>query len=85
LIFATTTPVPKGVKPRRDNEDVERYNRVARSIMEEHGIPIDALYALAAERLAEIQEPANVHFTAEGSKVLGERVAAEIETHGLGD
>jgi hypothetical protein len=32
----------------------------------------------ALPRLAQIQQPANVHFTAEGSEALAEQVAASI-------
>jgi lysophospholipase L1-like esterase len=79
LIFATTTPVPEGgVRPHRDPEDVPRYNDAARALMQERGIAIDDLYAFALPRLEEIQEPVNVHFTAEGSKALGEEVARVI-------
>lgn len=75
LIFATTTPVPKGnVRPFRDPEDVVKYNAAAWGIMSELGIPINDLYGFALPRLAEIQQPANVHFTPEGSRLLAERV-----------
>jgi lysophospholipase L1-like esterase len=46
--------------------------------MEENGIPIDDLHSFALPRLSAIQRPDNVHFTAEGSKVLAEQVAASI-------
>ena len=62
----------------RDPEDVPRYNDAARALMQERGIAIDDLYAFALPRLEEIQEPVNVHFTAEGSKALGEEVARVI-------
>lgn len=79
LVFATTTPVPEGkLSPHRDPEDVERYNEIARRVMEENGVAIDDLYGFALPRLAEIQRPANVHFTDDGSKALAEQVAASI-------
>jgi acyl-CoA thioesterase-1 len=77
LIFATTTPVPPGVRPHRDPEDAERYNAAAKRIMAEHGIAIDDLYAFASMRLAEIQKPADVHFSKEGSRQL----AGEVTRH----
>jgi lysophospholipase L1-like esterase len=55
------------------------YNAVAKRIMDENGIRIDDLYHFALPRLGEIQRPANVHFTPEGSKVLARAVAASIE------
>jgi len=81
LILATTTPVPTGgVRPHRDPEDVERYNARARGIAEPRGIVVDDLYSFALPRLAELQEPVNVHFTAEGSAALGGEVARVIRS-----
>lgn len=78
LIFATTTPFPAGVKPHRDPEDAVRYNEVATKIMAENGITIDDLYAVALPQLDKLQQPVNVHFTAQGSKALAEKVAESI-------
>ena len=79
LIFATTTPVPEGkVSPLRHPADVVKYNNAAREIMKAHDIAIDDLYAFAFDRLDVIQRPANVHFTKEGSKALGDAVAKSI-------
>ena len=80
LIWASTTPVPEGkVNPPRDPADVVAYNTIARRIAEENRIAMDDLYALALPQLAKIQQPANVHFTAEGSESLARQVAASIE------
>jgi lysophospholipase L1-like esterase len=79
LIWATTTPVPDAeVKPPRRNADVVAYNAAAAKIMTEAGIPIDDLYALVNPRLAELQLPANVHYTLPGYNVLGHQVAESI-------
>jgi acyl-CoA thioesterase-1 len=79
LIWASTTPVSDGdLKPPRKNGDVIAYNAVARKIMDENQVAIEDLYAFALPKLATIQLPANVHFTAEGSRALAERVAASI-------
>ena len=76
LVWATTTPVPPGkVDPPRNPEDVPRYNDAAKKVMEEAGITIDDLYAFALPRLKEIQKPANVHYTPEGSDALAGPVA----------
>jgi acyl-CoA thioesterase-1 len=76
LIWAATTPVPDAeVSPPRSDEDVVAYNAVGKRIMQEHGIGIDDLYSFALPRLAEIQQPANVHFTPDGSRALAEKVA----------
>ena len=79
LIYATTTPVPKGkMRPHRDTTDPERYNKIAAEIMKENEIEVNDLFAFANERLEKIQRPANVHFTKEGSVELGKQVAEKI-------
>ncbi len=80
LVFATTTPVPADLAggPRRRNADVLACNEAARTLMAGLGVPVNDLYAVAAPRLAELQRPANVHFTDTGSRVLAEPVAAAI-------
>lgn len=80
LIWCATTPYPKGVTPRRDPEDAVKYNAVAKKIMNKNGIAIDDLYAFALPKLKDIQNVKNVHFSAEGSKVLAKEVAKSIET-----
>ena len=84
LIWCSTTPVPKGCHPPRTDEDVIAYNAVAKKIMDRDGIAIDDLYAFALPQLKEIQRPANVHFTPQGSKVLAGQVAKCI-LDGLGE
>jgi lysophospholipase L1-like esterase len=78
LIWATTTPVPAGVTPPRKNEDVLAYNAIAQKIMAENNIAVDDLYGFAGPKLKEIQQPANVHFTPQGYRVLARQVAASI-------
>lgn len=79
LIWASTTPVPDAkVSPPRKSSDVLVYNAAAQRVMQEYGIPIDDLYAVALPRLGEIQRAANVHFTEPGYGVLAEHVAASI-------
>ena len=79
LVFATTTPVPEGgVRPHRDVQDPERYNAIAREIMQAHGAEVVDLYAFALARQAQIQPRVDVHFTKQGSRLLGEHVAAKV-------
>lgn len=75
LMFATTTPFPSGVNPFRDPKDVESYNDAAIAIMKENDIQINDLCSSISERLAEFQQPINVHFTQEGSLFLAQQVA----------
>lgn len=78
LVWCSTTPVPEKVTPHRTDEDVLLYNRLAAKIMSEEGVRTDDLYTFAAGRLAEIQQPNNVHFSPKGSEVLAEQVAKSI-------
>lgn len=78
LIWCTTTPVPEGSGGRIADEAV-LYNQIAAKVMEEHGIAVDDLHAFALTRLKDIQQPKNVHFTPEGSKVLAGEVVRSIE------
>ncbi len=77
LIWCATTPVPEGATG-RIADDSAKFNAIAAKVMQEHGVEINDLHAFAAERLKEIQQPANVHFSAAGSKVLASQVAQRI-------
>lgn len=77
LVWCSTTPVPKGSQGRVADESV-KYNEIAAKVMAEHKIATDDLHAFASPRLAEIQLPANVHFSPAGSKALAEQVAKSI-------
>ncbi len=78
LIFATTTPVPKGEAGRKVGDDA-KYNAVALDVMKRHGVRINDLHAVMSPHMKQHQVgPGNVHFTPEGSKLLAEHVAAGI-------
>ncbi|MGI9428265.1 MAG: SGNH/GDSL hydrolase family protein, partial [Bythopirellula sp.] len=77
LIWRSTTPVPAEAKGRVVG-DSEKYNAIAKQIMDEHDIVIDDQYSFALKRLNEIQLPANVHFTPAGSQELAKQVVAAI-------
>jgi acyl-CoA thioesterase-1 len=77
LIWCSTTPVPEGSRGRVQG-DAAKYNAAALEIMQQEGIAVDDLFATATAKLAEIQRPANVHFTSAGSAYLAKQVAAEI-------
>lgn len=78
LIWCSTTPVPEGSTGRIAGDEVP-YNAIAAKVMQEAGVTINDLATFAKPRLAEIQRPANAHFTDAGSKVLAEQVARAIE------
>jgi lysophospholipase L1-like esterase len=80
LIWATTTPVPEGkLEPLRHSGDASIYNAAAFPVMEANHVAIDDLYSFALPRLAEIQQPANVHYTEPGYEALAKQVAASIQ------
>jgi hypothetical protein len=83
LIWCSTTPVPEGSAGRVADESV-LFNEVAAKVMEELGVGIHDLHAHALPVLKTIQLPANVHFTAEGSDFLADRVVEAI-TKALAD
>ncbi|EMI55040.1 SGNH/GDSL hydrolase family protein [Rhodopirellula sallentina] len=80
LIFATTTPiVADSSGPYRAKESPAIYNEVAVSIMNQHGIEVNDLYAACDGKLDELQLPKNVHFKKAGSEYLADVVAAKIK------
>lgn len=78
LIWASTTPVPGKANGRFEGEETA-YNAVAARVMEENGVAVDDLWAVARARQSEIQRPHDVHFTPEGCDVLAQAVARSIE------
>ena len=77
LVWRSTTPVPPGAKGRVVGDAV-KYNAVATRVMKDNGIATDDMYTFAKARLKEIQRPANVHFTRDGSKALAGHAAGII-------
>ncbi len=78
LIWCTTTPVPEGEAGRIRGDELI-YNQAAAEIMTANGIRINDLHAHALLRGPEIhKKPGDVHYTAEGSTYLAEKVAREI-------
>ena len=80
LIWATTTPIPDGeLNPSRKFGQVPEYNAIAKKVMVEHAVAIDDLNAAITPRIAELQNPKDVHYKPEGSAFLAKQVAASIE------
>ena len=77
VIWASTTPVPEGSGGRVAADEV-KYNEAAARVMKAEGVAIDDLHAVAAARIAELQRPANVHFTEAGYRALAEKVVESI-------
>ncbi len=78
LIWATTTPVPKGDTQHEYGKDIV-FNQAAQSVMENNGIAINDLYSFSLAQTARYQKSADVHFVAEGYKALGIQVAEVIK------
>ena len=79
LVFATTTPVVEGTSnPFRSPADPARYNAAAIEVAKANGVRVNDLFALVTPRLAAVQLPKNVHFTAAGSDLLAKQVAAVV-------
>lgn len=79
LIFATTTPVPKGAEGRIAG-DAKRYNEVALGVLGAHqDIQINDLHGFSMPALKEYTiDPTNVHYTEEGARLQGMEVAKII-------
>lgn len=77
LIWRNTTPVPAGCNWRIESDE-NAYNEVAAKIMKENDIPIDDHHSYVMQHMKEVQRPANVHFTPQGSQKLAELATAAI-------
>lgn len=78
LIWASTTVVPEGEAGRHAGDEIA-YNKVAKRIMDKHGIPINDLYALTKTFKPELfLKPGDVHYKAEGKELQGKQVAEAI-------
>lgn len=78
VIWRDTSPVPEGARGRVVG-DSKRYNEAAhRAIARVGGIEVDPFYDFAIEN-SQFQKKADVHYTPEGSKVLGDHVAGVIQ------
>jgi acyl-CoA thioesterase-1 len=80
LIWASTTPLKTTHHNALwvDGADIPIRNAVARKVMEENNIPVNDLYAEMLLRVEDLRTADGVHFTAEGSQFLAERVAESI-------
>ena len=81
LIWATITPAPDTKNQLSEaswNPSVLSRNELSKKVAAEMDIPVDDLYQAIIGRREQLQGFANLHFTSEGSKLLGETVAAAI-------
>jgi lysophospholipase L1-like esterase len=84
IIFALTTPVidewHHANKPfDRREDDVQRYNAIARRVMAEHGIAVSDLHQVIADAGPEsCLLPDGVHMNGKGNRLLAVAVAASL-------
>jgi lysophospholipase L1-like esterase len=87
LVWASTTPVNEEWHTRekpfdRYEVDVAAYNRAARTVAERLAVPVNDLFeAVMRAGRDRFLLADGVHFTKEGSALLGKEVAAAIRTH----
>jgi acyl-CoA thioesterase-1 len=81
LVFATTTPVPKGdvLSATRKFDSIEERNKLAIALMQDQGVAIDDLYAAILPVQEKVGRPNDVHYSAEGYEVLATAVAESIQ------
>ena len=82
LLWATTTSVLSSTNAEAyTQEQCDKVNQIADSVMKRHHIPEDDLRSTVQPRLAELQLPNNVHFKEEGYNLLAGKAALEILAH----
>jgi Ca2+-binding RTX toxin-like protein len=79
LVWASTTPIPD-VPGKYSAESIVQRNSAAANVMQEHGVAIDDLFTAITPRLAEWQNPGDVHFLEPGNEFLGEQVATFLKS-----
>jgi hypothetical protein len=80
VIWASTTPVPPDTKdgPSATQAIIDK-NAIAAKLAKKHGLLVDDLFAFMTPLQAKLQNPKDVHFTAEGYDALGKQVAGSIK------
>lgn len=78
IIWASTTPIPDGTQYGPAAAIVDK-NKQAAELAAKHSLLIDDLYSAIQPRLAEMQNPGDVHFNGAGYDFLGGNVARCIE------
>jgi len=80
LIWAATTPIPKGkLNPDRTFGDETEYNRIAASVMKQQNVAVNDLHAYVMPSFAKLHKPRDLHFTPEGSNFLAIKVSEAIK------
>ncbi len=80
VIWANTTPIPDFEPKKWKAASIVERNEAAAEVMKKHGIATNDLFSAITPRLDELQNPDDVHFSAEGNAYLGLKVAESLET-----
>ena len=78
LIWASTTPIPDDPAKKQTARSIVERNTAAAALMAQHAVAIDDLFTAITPKLATLQNPNDVHFTAAGYAFLGQHVATSI-------
>jgi lysophospholipase L1-like esterase len=80
IVWVRTTPAPPSGKNNEQFTDAQcdQINRIADEVMKAHQIPEVDLYSLLKPRLAEVQNPDDVHFKSVGYEMMGAEVAKMV-------
>lgn len=81
VIFATSTRVQSekmSADFKRYNEDIEKYNEVAVSVVKKYGFSVDDLYALSASLPDTAHSDAVHYYTPVGTKAFTDKVLSNI-------
>jgi len=78
LIWASTTPIPDDPAKKQTAASIVERNTAAAGLMTKHGIAINDLFTAITPRLAELQNPNDVHFGSAGYDFLGAQVAEAV-------
>lgn len=79
VIWASTTPIPDDPAKKQTAASIVERNAIAAQVMARQGIPTDDLFTAITPHLAKLQNPNDVHFSADGYDFLGKTVAGAIE------
>ena len=78
LVWATTTPIPDQPDKKQTAASIVERNDAASKVMAEAGVAVDDLFTAITPRLAELQNPNDVHFNGAGYEFLGQQVAQSL-------
>lgn len=79
LVWATTTPIPDDLPKNQRAASIVERNVAAAEVMKGAGVLTDDLFEAVTPKLAELQNPNDVHFNAQGYEFLGKQVASSLE------